>query len=463
MSGIPKILIVDDEDDFLRSASLTLRMNGFADVKTCTSGNEALRLLASDDYSLVLLDIMMPDCDGRELLPKMTAVREDVPIIMSTAINEVEVAVSCMKAGAFDYLVKPIDKARLLATIGKALDFYELKSENQRLTDSFLKKNPGNPHVFKSIIAQSDSMTTLFRYIEAIAPTSMPVLITGETGTGKELFARSVHDASARTGNFVAVNVAGLDDTMFSDALFGHERGAFTGADKKREGIIVKASQGTLFLDEIGDLRIETQVKLLRLLEERTYFPVGSDTACQAHCRVVAATSVDLSMAVSEGKFRKDLYYRLKSHTVRVPALRQHKEDIPGLLKHFLAMAARELNKQPPTPPPQLHVLLQNYSFPGNVRELRGMVYDAVGRHTGGVLSMDSFKENLLEENSDSETTPQPLDGRLLQFGEKLPTLKEIEEILVTEALHRAGNNQSLAARFLGITPSALNKRLNKT
>jgi DNA-binding NtrC family response regulator len=295
----------------------------------------------------------------------------------------------------------------------------------------------------------------------------MPVLVVGETGSGKELFASALHKASGRNGLLVTVNAAGLDDTLFSDTLFGHDRGAFTGAEKKREGLVAKAAGGTLFLDEIGDLRIETQVKLLRLIEERTYYPVGSDALQRTDARIVTATSVDLSAAVAKGMFRRDLFYRLKSHTIRIPPLRDRKPDLQPLVNHFLAQAAAETGKAVPTPPPQLYQLLGNYAFPGNVRELRGMVFDAVSRHQGGVLSLDVFKEHLgIDPSSggiDDRLAGASSDaGELIRFGEPLPKLKAAEEALVSEAMKRCENNQSQAARLLGITPSALNKRLNR-
>ena len=466
MTASPRILVIDDEEEFLRSVSFTLRISGYPDVDTCVSGTAALDRINSIDYSLVLLDIMMPDISGRDLLPRIVEARPDLPVIMSTAVNEVETAVECMRAGAFDYMVKPIDKTRLLTTVRKALDFLDLKNENERLTRSFLEAGQHRSDAFKNIITNSESMFAVFRYIEAIAPTTMPVLILGETGSGKELFARAVHEASGRSGALVTVNVAGLDDALFSDTLFGHERGAFTGADKKREGLVGKAAGGTLFLDEIGDLKMETQVRLLRLIEERTFYPVGSDTPVRTDTRVVVATSVDLALAVNEGKFRKDLFYRLKSHTVRIPPLRSRKDDIKPLFSHFLALAAAEMKKNVPAVPPQLFQLLRNHAFPGNVRELRGMVYDALGRHTGGIMSMDAFKEQIDVEAADpSEVSSVPGTVEAeppVRFGEKLPSLRETEEALISEAMKRCENNQSQAARLLGITPSAMNKRLNK-
>jgi DNA-binding NtrC family response regulator len=467
MAESPKILIIDDEEEFLRGASFTLRISGYPNVETCLNGSGALDRIGAGDFSLVMLDIMMPDVSGRELLPKIKSLYPEVQVVMCTAVNEIEVAVECVKAGAVDYLLKPIDKARLVTTISNIVQYKELEMENKRLTLSLLDKTLRAPDAFSAIITENEAMRTMFRYIEAIAPTSMPVLIAGETGAGKELVARAVHNASKRKGPFVPVNVAGLDDSLFSDTLFGHERGAFTGADRRREGLIAKASGGTLFLDEIGDLKKESQVKLLRLIEERSYYPVGSDSLRTTDCRIVVATNAQLESLVSENAFRKDLYFRLGSHRVAVAPLRQRKDDIAALTNHFLKTASAELNKQLPTPPPQLFSLLKNYSFPGNVRELRGMVYDAVSQHAGHVLSMDVFKRHI-DENRDfsmveaSFSPENPHQTEKISFGEDLPNLKDLEIALMTEALKRCDNNQSQAARLLGITPSALNKRLNK-
>jgi len=311
-------------------------------------------------------------------------------------------------------------------------------------------------------------MHSIFRYIEAIAPTTLPVLITGETGTGKELIARAVHNASGRKGDFVAVNVGGLDDTLFSDTLFGHEKGAFTGADTRRAGLIGKASGGTLFLDEIGELRPETQVKLLRLIEDHSYYPVGSDMLAVSDARIVVATNAVIDPNAAQSKLRKDLYFRLKSHHVHIPPLRKRKEDIPLLLEYFIEKAASELGKNIPTTPPELAILLNTYEFPGNVREVKGMVYDAISRHSAGILSMNSFKEHIFKNSSaqsseEPDTSSQQQVCRKVLFSEALPTLKETEQQLVDEALKRSQGNQSIAAQMLGITRSALNKRLNRS
>ena len=455
------ILLVDDEAQFLQSASFSLKSGGFTNVVTKSDSREVPGFLDASKVSLVILDLMMPHLTGRDLLDAISAKHSGIPVMVITAVNEVDSAVACMRAGAFDYLVKPVDKTRLITSVRKALEHREMSLENERLKQSLLSNGLAHPEAFEGIVTRTGSMTSLFRYIEAIAPSQQPVLVLGETGTGKEVIARAIHRASRRAGPFVAVNVAGLDDTLFSDTLFGHLKGAFTGAQTQREGLIAKAAEGTIFLDEIGDLSMESQVKLLRLLEDRTYYPIGADTPASATARVVVATNRQLDIVHKEGKFRADLYYRLQTHTVRIPPLRERKDDLVPLLEHFLQQAADELSKKKPAFPRELETLLSTHAFPGNVRELRAMVFDAVSMHTAGILSMDSFKAKIgRPQTGASEAAPSP--AQRISFGEQLPTIKEAEDLLVAESLSRARNNQSIAAQMLGITRSALNKRINK-
>ncbi len=274
-----------------------------------------------------------------------------------------------------------------------------------------------------------------------------------------------MHEASGLRGSFVPVNVAGLDDAMFTDTLFGHRKGAFTGADTPREGMIAQASGGTLFLDEIGDLKEISQVKLLRLLQEREFHAMGSDVPKKSNARILAATNRSLREMVARGEFRKDLYYRLCTHHVEIPPLRERKEDIPALLDYFLEKAALSLHKKKPALPAQAVPLLANYSFPGNVRELEAMVHDAVTRHRSGVLSLESFRRGM----KDGKELDPRLPADTEQFNcmpsgrfSSLPTLKEAETFLVREALRRSEGNQGIAASLLGITRTALNKRLKR-
>jgi len=307
-------------------------------------------------------------------------------------------------------------------------------------------------------VTSDRGMHDLFNYVEAVSPSHQPLLITGESGVGKELIARAVHALSGCTGPLVAVNVAGLDDTVFADTLFGHVRGAYTGADQARPGMIEQAGNGTLFLDEIGDLSIASQVKLLRLLQEGEYFPLGSDRPKRMNARIVVATHCDLAAKEASGSFRRDLYYRLCTHRMHIPPLRERTGDIALLLDYFLEQAAGTLGKKKPTPPKELAQVLATYSFPGNVRELRGMVFNAVSLHKERILSMESFLKAIGKSRA-GQLLPAQQQNPFSTF-ERLPTFTEAAELLVEEAVSRANGVQAIAARLLGISPPALNKRL---
>ena len=458
------ILIVDDEKQFLLSATMTLKSAGIGNTISCSDSRKVKELLEQQQFSIIVLDMMMPYVSGRELVEYIAANVPGTPVVVITAINEVETAVACMKAGAVDYIVKPADDSRLITTIRRAIELTEVRDENTKLKDYLLSGKLEHPEVFSDIITTSPLLRSIFQYIEAIAETSLPVLITGETGVGKELFSRSIHDLSRRSGNFVAVNVAGLDDTLFSDALFGHKAGAFTGAVDNRGGLVEKAAGGTLFLDEIGDLALETQVKLLRLLQEGSYYSLGSDVPKITDARIVVATNADLNAMQKSGKFRKDLFFRLKAHHINIPPLKDRKEDLVLLLDYLLNKAAVALKKKKPTAPRELLTLLKTYSFPGNVRELEGMVFDAVSQHRSGMLSMDSFKQKIsdlpigaaLPAPEQAEATDSPR----IDFGDPLPTLKFAEQELINLAMEKAEGNQTIAAQLLGMSRKALNNRL---
>ena len=322
-STAPVILIVDDDQPILRSISRTLRAHGIDNIVACSDSREVMGLLEKQPVAVVLLDLIMPHVGGEEILERITGHDPNLPIIMVTGEDDVDTAVRCMRRGAADYLLKPIHANRLIAAIRRALDQGALQYEAARLREQFCADSPPSPNAFSAIITTDPAMLRLFAYLEAVSRGSQPVLITGETGTGKELLARALHDASARPGPFVAVNAAGLDDTMFSDTLFGHQTGAFTGATTSREGMVEKAAKGTLFLDEIGDLPEASQVKLLRLVQEREYYPLGSDTARSMDARVIAATQQDPT------RLRPDLYFRLRLYHAQVPPLRQRLGDLP--------------------------------------------------------------------------------------------------------------------------------------
>lgn len=456
------VLLVDDEEQFLLSASLTLSSAGINHVIECSDSRKVMPLLSHREIGAIVLDILMPYVSGCELLEQIVQDFPEIPVVMITALNEVETAVECMNKGAFYYAVKPVDDERLVTLVKLAVEHRALHDQNVRLKQYLLSDELEHPEIFSAIVTQNSAMRAVFQYVEAIAGTALPVLITGETGVGKELIARAVHTLSGRSGAFVPVDVAGVDDSLFSDTLFGHTRGAFTGADRERKGLIEQASGGTLFLDEVGDLSMESQVKLLRLLQEGRYYPVGSDTSKSSDARIVLATHRDVSSMQEAGAFRKDLYYRLQAHHIHLLPLRERRDDIPLLVDHFLQEAAEALGKRKPTYPRELCTLLSTYHFPGNVRELRGMILDALSRHTSGVLSMETFREKLAHRPSGPPSSPVGDVCTPVLFPDPLPALKEAEQLLIAEALRRSGGNQTIAAQMLGLTRRALNNRLSR-
>lgn len=457
------ILLIDDEPSWLRSLGLLLERAGFTRIIKLTDGEKVKDLFARQEIGIVLLDLMMPGIPGEALI---SIIREESPetvIIVVSGMNQVNLAVECMKMGATDYIIKTSAEERIVATVKNAAHLWELKRENRAIRET-ITSGPKHPEAFTRIVTANRYMTSIFSYIESLATSRQPILITGESGTGKELIAQAIHGACAPVGPMVAVNVAGLDDTVFSDTLFGHVRGAFTGADTRRGGMVEKAAQGTLFLDEIGDLRTPSQIKLLRLLQEGDYYPVGSDQPEKMGARVVCSTHQDLPAKGREGLFRKDLFYRLQTHHIHMPPLRERKDDIPLLLEAFIAMAAEETGKKKPWYPQELPVLLATYHFPGNIRELKSMVFDAVTRHRGGILSMASFKEAMGGHGAIHEKSAPKGGAETHPFSdmETLPTLAEASHCLVIEAMTRAEGNQSTAARLLGISQPALSKRMKQ-
>ena len=463
------VLLVDDEAQFLFSASLSLNSEGIDNVIQCQDSRDVISMLSDGDFSAVVLDMLMPHLSGWDLLPTIMKHFPDLPVIIITAVNEVKTAVDCMKEGTFDYLVKPVDKVRLITTVRRAIEVRELRDENTRLKDYLLSDKLDQPDAFSDIITQNPVMRSIFQYIEAIAENALPVLITGETGVGKELVAKALHQLSGRAGELVTVNVAGLADHLFADTLFGHKKGAFTGADAARDGLVERASGGTLFLDEIGDLSIESQVKLLRLLQEGKYYPLGEDVPKLTDARIIVATNRDIDSLMRAETFRRDLYYRLQTHHIHVPPLRDRRDDLPLLIEHFLDRAARQLDKKKPIVPPEFFTLLGVYHFPGNIRELESMIFDAVSRHKRGVLSMKSFRAKIGHQDLASQEgktgngreSPLPFTD-LLPTLDQLPALKDAEQLLIAEALKRSDGNQTIAAQLLGMSRQALHNRLRR-
>ena len=479
----PRLLIVDDERLHINMLNNMLKEQYL--IKVAVNGEQALARATTDPQpNLILLDVRMPGLDGLQVL---TQLKEDprthnIPVIFLTAMDAVEDEALGLELGAVDYITKPfspqIVNARIKTqlalqrsiqeTIAAQMQARSLQQQVGALNRSLASEALQHPAAFSAIFTNSPKMNSIFHYMEAISSSRESALITGETGVGKELIAQGLHDLSGRSGKLVSVNLAGLDDTAFSDTLFGHKKGAFTGANLDRKGFIAQAEGGTLFLDEIGDLLPSSQIKLLRLLQERLYYPLGSDHPKKMDVGIIAATHQDLNALMHNGQFRQDLFFRLSAHHIKIPALRERREDLPLLVAHFLEEAGQTMNRPAPEPPPELLKLLELYSFPGNVRELRALIFDAAAQHRSGpILSMKSIQKTIEERrvsedpilatSSDDSTTSQSfrIEGRL-------PTLDEAENVLVGEAMRQAGSNQGIAASLLGISRPALNRRLNR-
>lgn len=459
------LVLVDDEASVLNSSKLLLSGAGINPVITLQDSRDLLPLLAEQEVAAILIDLFMPHLSGVKLLPKILESHPEIPVIVMTAAQDVETAVSSMKNGAFDYLVKPVEESRLLSSVKRALEVRSLRQHVSVLKDYLLSDKLDNTQAFSAFNTISKKMHSVFQYAEAISNSNEPVLVSGETGVGKELLANAIHQLSGRKGALIPVNVAGLDDTLFSDTLFGHKKGAFTGATDNRKGLISAAAGGTLFLDEIGDLPHASQIKLLRLLQEKRYYQLGSDIAINSDVRIICATNRDLHQRMADDAFRSDLYFRLSVHQIELLPLRDRMEDLPILVEEFVRAASKSMGKECPSVPGALYDLLGIYKFTGNIRELRAIVYDAVAAHRSSqTLSLERFRravEKQQEIQQTKQTAPDKVeDDRLILIPGQFPTLTQTETFLVRQAMHRANGNQGVAAMLLGISRPALNRRL---
>ena len=446
------VLIVDDD------ASQRTQLAGFlrdlgAEVAEAGDGREALALVPRFGPDVVITDLRMPKMDGRELLREIRQLNPEIGVIVVTAYGTVEDAVACLKDGAGDYLLKPLDLDEVEHLVRRAVERRHLERENREL-----RRRLGTLESIEGIVTTGGVMAEVLSMVKRVSASSASVLILGETGTGKELIARAIHSASPRSsGPFVGVNASALSSTLLESELFGHEKGAFTGADRARMGRFEAASGGTLFLDEIGDLPAEVQVKLLRVLQEKAVEPVGSNRPVQVDVRLIAATHRDLPKEIQEGRFREDLFYRLAVVSIEIPPLRRRRTDIPLLVEHFIGKYAGIAPDGPKSVSREALDLLVRYDYPGNVRELENIVQGSLVLARGAQITTDDLSPTVLG------ATVEPSAATTLGSEATLPArVAALEQAAIEEALSAEAGNQSRAARLLGISERALRYKLAK-
>jgi DNA-binding NtrC family response regulator len=440
------ILVVDDEAAARTALAELLKSEGYA-VETAADGFKALGRLETFAPDAVLTDLNMPGMDGVELMEKLKEHDAELPVVLMTASGAIETAVSAMRQGATDYLTKPLNFDELLIVLERALERTRLRHEASELRNQLKKR-----FSFDNIVGSSPEMQQVFKSVAQIAPSRATVLITGESGTGKELVAAAIHHRSPRAaGPFVRLHCAALAETLLESELFGHERGAFTGADKRREGRFEQASGGTLFLDEIGEISLATQVKLLRVLQEREFERVGGNQTVRVDVRVIAATNRDLKALVAAGRFREDLYYRLNVINLTLPTLRERSSDIPALAMHFLKRYAEESGKQIKTFSDAALALLAHHAWPGNVRELENVVERAVVLAEGEIIE---------PQHLPPEFTAASRRGKVPTIPGA--TLEELERYAITNTLEFVGGSTSRAAAILDISVRKIQYKLQE-
>jgi two-component system response regulator PilR (NtrC family) len=460
--GKLRILIVDDEPSMREMLRIVLRRDGY-DVQLADSGREAIDQLRQNNFDLLLSDIKMPDVSGVDVLRAAKEINRDVVAFMMTAYASTSTAVEAMRLGAVDYFTKPFSMDELRLKIRQHLESHRLKQENV-----LLKKALKTRYEFSNIIGRSEPMLEVFRMVETIAKTTSTVLITGESGTGKDLVARAIHYNSLRRERpFVALNCGGVPETLLESELFGHMRGAFTGADTNKKGLIEVAEGGTVFLDEIGETTTTMQVKLLRVLQDRRFRRLGGTEEVQADIRVIAATNQDLEKAVASGRFREDLFYRINVIRMHLPPLRERKDDVPLLAEHFLSKYAEQMKKPVRTVAQEALPLLQMYGWPGNVRELENVIERAVALEQTPAILPDSLPPHVrtppasMKDDANPESRPDP-ETRIPDPALMLPDLGEGFDLeargedfyrhYIALALERAGGVQVKAAEMLGMS-----------
>ena len=445
-AAAPMLLVVDDDQVARELLAETLAREGYR-VRVAGGGEEALRLAGAEPFDMALVDLRMPDLDGLGVLKQLAMIQPDLPVVILTAFATIETAIEAVNAGAFDYLSKPFRMEEIKIVVRRTLDARRLARENLQYRQELRAR-----YGFEGLIGQSHQMVEIYKLIARMAALDTTVLIEGETGTGKELVARAIHGASARAARpFVVVDCAALPETLFESELFGHERGAFTGAFAARRGLLETSTGGTCVLDEIGELTAPLQAKLLRTLQERSIRRVGGNDAIPVDVRVIAATNRDLRRLVADGRFRDDLYYRLNVVTITVPPLRERASDIPLLAQHFLEIFARRSGRPIRRLAPEAVALLAGYRWPGNVRELEHVIERATALSAAETLLPDDLPPHLREER---DRAPRlPADGM---------TLEDVKRWYVNKVLEESGGNKLRAAELLGIDRRTLYRILER-
>lgn len=452
-----RILVVDDEQSMRDFLAIFLRKQGF-EVECSEDGGSALELLKQSSFDLVISDVKMSPMDGITLLKKAKKLYPRLEFLVMTAFSSTADAILAMKDGAYDYITKPFQLEKVKSIIERAL-------ENSRQSESGEKKEIQQGLDFSNIIGQSETMKPVFDRIAKVAKTKTTILIGGESGTGKELVARAVHNNSLRANKpFVSINCGAIPAELMESEMFGHSKGAFTGAVRDKDGLFTVAAEGTLFLDEISEMPMHLQVKLLRALQEKKIMPVGGTSELDVDTRVIAATNRNLSEEVKNGRFREDLYYRLNIIQIQIPPLRKRKDDIPLLIKHFVKRACKEMQKDEMQVSGAASMILMSYDYPGNVRELSNLIERAVALETTDQIRPDSLPGNILERyiNDPEETSPS---REVIDFSEPInldQILADKELEIINQALEFTGGNKTEAAKLLGMTFRSLRYRLKK-
>ena len=449
------LLVIDDEPEIRESLEALLSSEGYS-IELAANAEAGLRRVGSRPFDLVLLDVMLPDRSGLDVLREIRASNPALSVLMITAYGSVENAVEAMRLGATNYITKPWDNARLLAEISTLVRQERLTEENLALRQTLKQR-----YSFSQIIGKSDAMQQVLNLVMQVAPTRATILVNGESGTGKELIAKAIHASSPRAGHlFVPVNTGSLPVDLLESTLFGHVRGAFTSAVASKKGLFELADQGTLFFDEIGSVGIETQTKLLRVLQEREFMPLGSTETIKVDVRVLAATNVDLERLVADGKFREDLYYRLNVITIHLPPLRDRKEDIPLLSTHFFAKYCEENGKPLRRFSAEALRVLLDYDWPGNVRELENCVERAVVLSSGEEVGPELLPESLIRSGKRIWNLLPALNGH--PQTTLFDILEECERRIITEMLDRTNGNQTEAAERFQVPLSTLNQKIKR-